>query len=132
MKFNLEQIGSDVNILKVNMKPFLGHRIDIQGGRYTLERSPLERRLDDKLVYLDVVPSTLLQSRIINPPPRICNMMSDNLRSLPCKMTIPVSPRFQVVFSESIHVSLLVGKRDSNKVACIIDKYGFNYVDGPA
>ena len=47
-------------------------------------------------------------------------------------MKIPVSPRFQVVFSESIHVSLLVGWRDSDKVACIIDKYGFYYVDGPA
>jgi len=47
-------------------------------------------------------------------------------------MTIPVSPRFRVVFSESIRVSLLVGRRDSDKVACIIDKSGFDYVDGPA
>lgn len=88
--------------------------------------------LDNKSVYSDVVPGALLQSGIINPPPGICDIMRDHLRNLTCKMTIPVSPRFRVVFNESIHVSLLVGRRDSDKVACIIDKSGFDYVDGPA
>ena len=65
--------------------------------------------LDDKSVYSDVVHGTLLQSGIINPPPGICDMMRDHLRSLTCKMTIPVSPRFRVVFSEIIRVYLRVG-----------------------
>ncbi|GLJ13120.1 hypothetical protein SUGI_0205670 [Cryptomeria japonica] len=87
--------------------------------------------LADRSVYSDVVPGSVLRSGIINPPAGICDIMKDHLKSLSCKMTIPVNPRFKL-FSENIRVSLLVGRRDDDKVASIIDKSGFDYVDGPA
>lgn len=54
-----------------------------------------------------------------------------HLASQTYKMTIPVQKGFEICFSEDVHVSLLVRRLDDERVACIIDKYGFDYVDGP-
>lgn len=57
--------------------------------------------------------------------------MQMHLASQTYKMTIPVQKGFEICFSEDVHVSLLVRRLDDERVACIIDKYGFDYVDGP-
>ncbi|KAG0578581.1 hypothetical protein M758_4G030900 [Ceratodon purpureus] len=83
-------------------------------------------------VYSACVPGPVVQSRIYNPPDGICEAMQMHLASQSYKLTIPVQkPGFEICFSEDIHVSLLVRRRDDERVACIIDKSGFDYVDGP-
>lgn len=81
-------------------------------------------------VYSAVVPGPIVRSRIYNPPDGICETMQNHLTSQAYKMTVPVQSRFEVCFND-IHVSLLVRRRDDERVACIIDKSGFDYVDGP-
>lgn len=45
------------------------------------------------------------------------------------KMTLPVEPRFTVPSGQTVSVSVLVGRMDSNKVARIINKSMFDYID---
>jgi hypothetical protein len=82
-------------------------------------------------VYSAAVHGPVVRSRVFNPPAGICESMQTHLQSQAYKMTVPVSSRFEVCFSEDIRVSLLVRRRDQERVACIIDKSGFDYVDGP-
>lgn len=82
-------------------------------------------------VYSSVVPGPVVLSRISNPPDGICEGMQMHLQSQSYKMTIPVQNPFKICFTEDVHLSLLVRRRDNERVACIIDKSGFDYVDGP-
>jgi hypothetical protein len=82
-------------------------------------------------VYSVVVNGALVRTQVFNPPAGICESMKVHLQSQAYKMAVPVSSQFEVCFSEDIHVSLLVRRRDQDRVACIIAKSGFDYVDGP-
>ncbi|KAH8947662.1 hypothetical protein BDL97_11G054500 [Sphagnum fallax] len=82
-------------------------------------------------VYSAVVNGALVHTQVFNPPAGIWESMQVHLQSQAYKMAVPVSSQFEVCFSEDIHVSLLVRRRDQDRVACIIGKSGFDYVDGP-
>ncbi|KAL0343811.1 UNVERIFIED_CONTAM: F-box protein [Sesamum angustifolium] len=44
-------------------------------------------------------------------------------------MTLPMQPRFNIPLGQTVSVSVLVGRKDSKKVACIINKSVFDYID---
>ncbi|XAR71292.1 hypothetical protein NMG60_11028488 [Bertholletia excelsa] len=88
--------------------------------------------MEGKVIFSEVVPGPLLQSGIKNPPPRICDMLKFHLEGPEYKMTLSVIPRFTVPLTQTASVSVLVGRKDSNKVACIINKSIFDYVDHTA
>ncbi|KDO72747.1 hypothetical protein CISIN_1g048344mg [Citrus sinensis] len=80
---------------------------------------------EDKLIFSEVVAGTVLQN----------GMMADlscDLEVREYKMTIPVEPRFTVTWSQNVSVSVLVVRKDSNRVACIINKSRFEYIDRTA
>ncbi|MCO5585695.1 hypothetical protein L7F22_039631 [Adiantum nelumboides] len=87
--------------------------------------------IDSMAVYSDVIPGTVALTGILYPPPNICISMREHLQSPSSKMAILVNPRFRVSFEGTIRVSLLVRRRDKDQVACVIDRTGFDYVDGP-
>lgn len=87
--------------------------------------------LDSLSVYSDVIPGAILLLGILNPPANICTSMREHLLSPSSKMVIPICPHFDISFTQNIRVSLLVRRSDSDQVACVIDRTGFNYVDGP-
>lgn len=87
--------------------------------------------IDSVVVYSDIIPGNAALAGIRHPPPNICDSMKEHLQSPSCKMAVLVNPRFQVCFTETIRVSLLVRRRDRDQVACVIDRTGFDYVDGP-
>ncbi|XWS30177.1 hypothetical protein CRYUN_Cryun24cG0095300 [Craigia yunnanensis] len=66
------------------------------------------------------------------PPAGICNMLEFHLEGPEYKMTLPVDPRFTVPWSQTLSVSVLVGRNDSNKVGCIINKSLCDYIDRTA
>ncbi|KAD3640993.1 hypothetical protein E3N88_30216 [Mikania micrantha] len=72
---------------------------------------------DDDLLFSQVVAGPVLWKGNQTSPPGIC------------KMTLPVEPRFAVPDTRTICVSVLVARKDSNKVACIINKSIFDYID---
>ena len=59
-------------------------------------------------------------------------MLRFHLESPEYKMTLPVEPRFTAPMSQTVSVSVLVVRKDSNKVACIINKSMFDYIDRTA
>ncbi|XP_044468776.1 F-box protein At5g39250-like [Mangifera indica] len=88
---------------------------------------------DDKLIFSEVVPGPVFQNGFKIPPPGISDMPQYHREDDPeCKMTIPVEPRFTIPCSQTVSASVLVGRKDSNRVACIINKSKFDYIDRPS
>ncbi|MBA0831590.1 hypothetical protein Goarm_016046 [Gossypium armourianum] len=87
---------------------------------------------EDKLIFSEVVPGPVLQRGIKIPPAGICDMLKFHLQGPEYKMILPVDPRFTIPWSQTVSVSVLVGRKDSNKVACIINKSMFDYIDRTA
>ncbi|CAK9162981.1 unnamed protein product [Ilex paraguariensis] len=88
--------------------------------------------VEERLILSEVVPGPVLQKGSWIPPPGIGDVLRFHLEGPEYKMTLPVQPRFAVSLSQTITVSVLIGRKDSNKVACIINKSGFDYIDPTA
>ncbi|KAA8547922.1 hypothetical protein F0562_004351 [Nyssa sinensis] len=65
-------------------------------------------------------------------PPGVSDMLSFLPENAEFRMVLPVEPSFIVTLSQAIIVSVLVGRKDSNKIACIINKSIFDYIDRTA
>ncbi|XP_031489428.1 F-box protein At5g39250 isoform X2 [Nymphaea colorata] len=85
---------------------------------------------DEKLVFSEVVPGPILQAGIKNPPPGISDVLRLRLEGPGYKMMMAIDPWFPMVQSESISASVLVSRQDTKKLARIINKSSFDYVDG--
>lgn len=84
---------------------------------------------EDSLIFSEVIAGPVLQKGVWNPPQGICDVLRFHLEGPEYKMTFSVDPRFSVPLCQTISVSMLVGRKDSNKVACIINKSVFDYID---
>ncbi|PON40769.1 F-box domain containing protein [Parasponia andersonii] len=84
---------------------------------------------EERLIFSEVVPGPILQAGFKIPPSGICDKLRFHVDSNEYKMTLPVEPRFTIPVSQTISVSVLVGRKDTNKVACIINKSMFDYID---
>ncbi|XP_057487935.1 F-box protein At5g39250-like [Actinidia eriantha] len=88
--------------------------------------------MEERLIFSEVVPGPVLQNGIRVSPPGVCDMLRFHLEGPEYKMTLPVDPRFTIPLSHTASISVLVGRKDSNKVACIINKSIFDYIDRTA
>nr|POF06353.1 f-box protein [Quercus suber] len=70
---------------------------------------------EGRLIFSEVVPGPVLQAGIKIPPPGICDMLRFHLEGPEYKMTLPVEPRFTVPICQPVSVSVLVGRKDSNR-----------------
>lgn len=86
----------------------------------------------ERSIFSEVVAGPVLQTGIVVPPPGICDMLRFHLEGPEYKMTLLVEPRFTVPLMATVSVSVLVGRKDSKKVACIINKSMFDYIDRTA
>ncbi|XP_052197947.1 F-box protein At5g39250 [Diospyros lotus] len=87
---------------------------------------------EESLIFSEVVPGPVFRNGIRTLPAGICDMLKLHLEGPEYKMTLPVEPRFTVPLSQKVSVSVLVGRKDTNKVACIIYKSIFDYIDRTA
>ncbi|CAM8991204.1 unnamed protein product [Rhodiola kirilowii] len=87
---------------------------------------------DKTLIFSDVIPGPVFLTGIKIPPPGISDMLKFHLEGPQHKMTLPLDPRFKVQEGEILSISVLVGRKDSNKVASIIKKARFDYIDRSA
>ncbi|GMH27023.1 hypothetical protein Nepgr_028866 [Nepenthes gracilis] len=87
---------------------------------------------EEKLIFSEVVAGPILKTGIKIPPTGISDMLGFHLEGPEYKMTLPVEPRFIFPLSQTVSVSVLVGRKDSNKVACTINKAMFDYIDRTA
>ena len=74
----------------------------------------------------------MLRAGIANPPGEISENMKNYLEGPNYKMMMPVEPQFTVAREDPASVSVLVGRKDSNKIAVIVGQALFDYVDWSA
>lgn len=84
---------------------------------------------EDKLVFSEAVPGPVLQKGSWTPPSGMSNALRFHFDSPDYKMTLPVQSRFNIPVGQIVSVSMLVGRKDCNKVARIIKKSVFDYID---
>lgn len=84
---------------------------------------------EDKLAFSEVVPGPVFQKGSWTPPPGTCDALRFHLDSTDYKMTLPVQSRFNIPVGQIVSVSMLVVRKDSKKVARIINKSVFDYID---
>lgn len=86
---------------------------------------------ENRLLFSEVVSGTVLEQGIKVPSSGVCELLKYHLEGSEFKMTLPVEPWFTISSSqtETVSVSVLVGRKDSNKVARIINKSMFDYID---
>ncbi|EEF36300.1 F-box protein At5g39250 [Ricinus communis] len=87
---------------------------------------------EEKLIFSEVVPGPVLLGGIKVPPPGICDILRFHLEGPDYKMTLPVEPRVKIPLSQTVSVSVLVGRKDTNKVARVINRSVFDYIDRTA
>ncbi|MQL88479.1 hypothetical protein Taro_021045 [Colocasia esculenta] len=87
---------------------------------------------EEQLVFSAAASGLVLQSGINNPPSGICEVMRIHLDGPNFKMMMPVEPRLTIPRGRTVDASVLVGRCDNNKMACIVNHSVFDYVDGSA
>ncbi|KAK2413097.1 F-box protein [Trifolium repens] len=83
------------------------------------------------LLFSEVVSGSVLQSGFKCPPSGVSDLLKFHLEGSEYKMTFPVEPRFTIPAgqNQNVSVSVMVGRKDTNKVARIINKSMFDYID---
>ncbi|KAD4887929.1 hypothetical protein E3N88_20002 [Mikania micrantha] len=84
---------------------------------------------DGNLLFSQVVPGPVLQKGNWTPPPGISPVMRYHLEGPEYKLTMPVKSQFSVPYSQTVTVSVLVARKDTSKVACIIHDAVFDYIE---
>ncbi|KAJ4961518.1 hypothetical protein NE237_021428 [Protea cynaroides] len=79
---------------------------------------------EERLVFSEVFPGSVLGGGMKDLLPHNAEMHLSYLDGSGYKMFIPVEPKFSFIH-ETVRVSVLVGRRDTNKLACIFDKWEF-------
>lgn len=84
---------------------------------------------EDNLMFSEVVPGPTLQKGSWTPPAGISDVLRFHLTSPDYKMTLPMKPSFNIPLGQTVSVSVFVGRKDTRKVACIINNSVFDYID---
>ncbi|OAY82338.1 F-box protein [Ananas comosus] len=88
--------------------------------------------LEERVILSEAVAGPALRLGIKNPPHGIPDVLKTHLDGPDCKLLMQVEPRLTDVLGQSVTVSVLVARKDTNKMACIVNKSLFDYVDSTA
>ncbi|XP_021766480.1 F-box protein At5g39250-like [Chenopodium quinoa] len=80
-------------------------------------------------IFSEVFSGLVLHGGIKTLPTGISNILRYRLEGPDYKMMLPVEPRFSVPLGQKVSVSVLVGRRDSSKFACIVNKAMFDDIN---
>ncbi|ERM99943.1 hypothetical protein AMTRI_Chr10g224960 [Amborella trichopoda] len=87
---------------------------------------------NDQLVFSEAIAGPILRQGIEVPPQGICEPMRSHLEGPTYKMATSVKSRFSMLDGDEARASVLVSRKDTNKIACIIENSRFDYVDRTA
>lgn len=87
---------------------------------------------DRELIFSEAISGSVLGRGIRQPPSGVSDILKLYLDGPDYKMVLQVEPSFTITSGSRISVSVLVGRKDTNQMACIIRDSEFNYVDGGA
>jgi hypothetical protein len=88
--------------------------------------------LEGSLIFSQAISGCTLRAGLHCAPRGIPDILAEHLKSLDCIMMLEVEPRLAVPMGPAITVSVLAHRKDSNKMACIINKSTFDYIDSNA
>ncbi|KAJ8499296.1 hypothetical protein OPV22_009848 [Ensete ventricosum] len=74
---------------------------------------------EQTLIFSEAVSGTVLRRGLKNPPPGIPDALKIHLDSTDYKMIMQVEPRFSIPLGQTIVVSVLVSRKDTNQIARI-------------
>jgi F-box-like len=84
---------------------------------------------EKKILLSSAVSGSVLRTGLSNVPDGIADSLRAHLDSLDCKILMPVNPRVAIAYGNTATVSVLVSRRDTNKMACVANRAMFDYVD---
>ncbi|KAJ8497875.1 hypothetical protein OPV22_008427 [Ensete ventricosum] len=88
--------------------------------------------LEQTLVFSEAVSGAVLTARAKNPPAGIPNTLKAHVDGADYKMIMQVAPTFTLSLGQRISVSVLLARKDTNEMACIVNQSVFEYVDANA
>ncbi|KAF9591534.1 hypothetical protein IFM89_004588 [Coptis chinensis] len=86
----------------------------------------------ESLIFSEAIPGPILQGGIKIHPSGTSDILRCHLEGPDYKMTVLVEPKFTLCSNENVSVSVLVGRKDTNKIACIVHRSFFSYMDRTA
>ncbi|CAA7055471.1 unnamed protein product [Microthlaspi erraticum] len=84
---------------------------------------------EDKLIYSGLIPGVAFETGIDPLPSEISSVLRMFLGRHDFMMLVPAEPRFAIPLNETVSVSMFVARNDSDKVARIINRSVFEYID---
>ncbi|PKA59875.1 F-box protein [Apostasia shenzhenica] len=84
---------------------------------------------EQTLIFSAAISGLNLRSGVKNRPQGIPEVLKAHLDGPDYKMTVEVEPSFTVPLGQNVTVSVLVSRCDTNKIACILNRALFDYID---
>lgn len=84
---------------------------------------------EKKILFSSSASGSVLRAGLANVPDGIAESLRTHLDNPDCKMMMPVNPSVAIAYGNTATVSILVSRRDTNKMACVASRAIFDYVD---
>lgn len=88
--------------------------------------------LEGSLIFSQAVSGSTLRAGLQCAPRGIPDILAAHLNSQDCILMLEVEPKLSIPMGPTITISVLAHRKDSNKMACIINKSTFDYIDSNA
>uniref|UniRef100_A0A0E0KF67 F-box domain-containing protein n=1 Tax=Oryza punctata TaxID=4537 RepID=A0A0E0KF67_ORYPU len=88
--------------------------------------------LDGSLIFSQAVSGCILRGGLQNTPCGIPDVLVAHLTAPDCILMMEVEPKLEITMGPSITVSVLAHRKDTKKMACVINKSTFDYIDSNA
>lgn len=88
--------------------------------------------LEESLIFSQAVLGRIFRAGLQSTPHGIPDVLLAHLNSLDCILMMEVEPKLRIPMGPTITVSVLAHRKDTNKMACIINKSTFDYIDSNA
>ncbi|KAF3325059.1 F-box protein [Carex littledalei] len=84
---------------------------------------------EKEILLSSAVSGSVLRAGLTNVPNGIAESLRSHMDSPDCKMMMPVNPSVAIAYGNTATVSVLVSRRDTNKMARVANRAIFDYVD---
>lgn len=84
---------------------------------------------EETLIFSNAISASVLLVGLKIIPEGISDVLRSHLESTDCKMLLQVEPKITIPQGVTVTASVLVARTDTNKMACIMHKSMFDYID---
>jgi hypothetical protein len=88
--------------------------------------------LEESLTFSQAVSGSIFRAGLQSTPRGVPDVLLTHLSSLDCILMMDAEPKLRIPMGHTITASVLAHRKDTNKMACIVNKSTFDYVDSNA